>query len=594
MIDRLPEEIAYIHTENETTQNMRQKSTLLKIAAVMVMAIAVCCSAHAQSEATTQVGSIRIVKEVKPPILELQGQVAFNDANGNRAIDASENCTLKLTVKNSGLGDGYGLRARIRTKGQVPGVTVKDNVALPIIKVGESYTVEFPVKASMNTTDGMAEFVLGIDEPNGLNLPEVPVTVATRAFLAPMVEFRGHVVRNGGATLQKNRLYNMDVTVQNTGKGVAEQVNVSLVLPAGVIQTAEENGLTGGTLAVGQSHTVNYSFIVPQTYTSSDLTISVAVSERYGRYSKSGSINLSVDQGGGQGGNIIDPVIDHHDVPIDIVDLGTDVDSGIPVAKQKDKDLYVLIIANGNYRYGDGVSTAIHDGEIVKEYCIKTLGAEPDHVVFVQDADNVTMGDRIESFISIIERHRDHGRFLFFYYGHGAPSSDRSVADAYLIPVNLAQGSNMQRNAISRNDLMRRLQNAKPQQMVVCLEACFNGGTNAGGGEHVYTQANTSAPMLVDDVDATSFSGNIVLLTASSGSQSAHAMPQGAHNVFTYQMLKALKESQGDITWGTLFTQARIGTQDYSQLKMHHAKAQTPTSVPSRTLGNAWEEWRVR
>lgn len=277
-----------------------------------------------------------------------------------------------------------------------------------------------------------------------------------------------------------------------------------------------------------------------------------------------------------------------------VATVGTDVDTVIPVAKQKAKNLFVLIIANGNYRYGDGVSTAIHDGEIVKEYCIKTLGAQPDHVVFAKDADNVMMSDYIDGFVSLIEDHRDDGRFLLFYYGHGAPSPDRSIADAYLIPVNLAPGSNMQRHAISRNDLMHRLQNAKPKQMVVCLEACFNGGTNNGGGEHVYTQSNTSAPMLEDDVDATSFTGNIVLITASSGEQSAHAMPHGAHNVFTYQLLKALKESQGNITWGNLFYQARLGTRDYSRLTMHHTKPQTPTCVPSITLGEAWKDWPVK
>lgn len=573
---------------------MASNKIVFKPAVIVLIALAASFGLRAQNEATTKVGSLSIVKEVKPPILEQQGQVAFVEPNGNRAIDAGESCTLRLTVKNSGLGDGYGLRARIRTRGTVPGVTVKDNRSLPVIKVGETYTVEFPVTADLNTEDGIAEFLLGIDEPNGLNLPSVPVTVATRAFLAPMVEFRGHVVRNGGSTLAKNRVYNMDVTVQNTGRGTAERVNVSIALPNGVLQTAEENAITNGTLAVGETRTVRYSFIVPQAYTSEQLPISVNIGERYGRYSKNGSINLSVIQTNSRDDIRFDPIIDNTAAPVAVVDLGTDVDSDIPLARQKDRDLYVLIIANGNYRYGDGVSTAIHDGEIVREYCVRTLGAEPDHVMFVQDADNVTMNDRIESFVSIIERHRDNGRFLFFYYGHGAPSTDRVVADAYLIPVNLTQGSNMQRNAVSRNALMHRLQEAKPQQMVVCLEACFNGGTNNGGGEHIYTQANTSAPMLEDDVDATSFSGNIVLLTASSGSQSAHAMPQGAHNVFTYQMLKVLKESQGNITWGSLFNQARLGTQDYSQLKMHHAKAQTPVSVPSRTLGNAWENWQVR
>lgn len=569
------------------------KTVFFKLCSVLPLFLAVSTMALAQNESVTPASSFNIVKEVKPPILQQQGQITFVEPSGNRAIDANELCTLKLTVKNNGIGDGFGLRARIRTKTQTPGISFSDNVSLPVIKVGETYTVEFPIKADMNTVDGKVEFLVGIDEPNGLNLPEVPITVSTRAFVSPMVEFRGHLVRNGGNTLQKNFLYNMDVTVQNTGQGKAERVNVSIKLPDGVLQTAEENALTNGSLNAGETHTVRYSFIVPQAYTSEKLPIAVNISEKYRRFSKNGTINLTVNQGSASGGNTIDPVIDPTTVPVAVVDLGTDVDTDIPVAKQKDKDLYVLIIANGNYRYGDGVSTAIHDGEIVREYCVKTLGAMADHVIFVADADNITMSDRIESFVSVVERHRETGKFLLFYYGHGAPSPDREEADAYLIPVNLAQGSNMKRNAISRNDLMRRLQAAKPNQMVVCLEACFNGGTNEGGGKHVYTQQNTSAPMLEDDVDATSFSGNIVLLTASSGSQSAHAMPGGAHNVFTYQMLKKLQESGGNITWGELFGQVRIATQDYSQLKMKHTKAQTPTCVPSRTLGDNWKTWKV-
>ena len=52
----------------------------------------------------------------------------------------------------------------------------------------------------------------------------------------------------------------------------------------------------------------------------------------------------------------------------------SDVDQNIPQTNKKSEDTYALIIANEEYQFVDDVNFAAHDGEVFKEYCIKTLG----------------------------------------------------------------------------------------------------------------------------------------------------------------------------------------------------------------------------
>ena len=65
------------------------------------------CIGHclAQSEATSPRMSFNITKEVKPPLWEIVEAPYFLDADGNRAIDANENCKIVMKLKNFVMGD---------------------------------------------------------------------------------------------------------------------------------------------------------------------------------------------------------------------------------------------------------------------------------------------------------------------------------------------------------------------------------------------------------------------------------------------------------------------------------------------------------
>ena len=562
---------------------MKRYTTLMTVSIILLLLAGK--TAQAQSEATTPVGSLNIVKEVKPPILQMVGQVAFSEPSGNRAIDAGEHCKLSLKVKNNGMGDGYGLVGRIRAKSRVSGVTVRD-VTLPTLKVGETYTVEFPLEADMRTEDGMADYFLSIEEPNGFNLPEVPVTVATRAFQAPMVEFRGHIVENGALTLAKNTPYTVQVLVQNTGRGTAEQVNVSLVLPEGVYQLDEKDALRNAQMTSGQSHTIKYTFIVPQNYSRSTLPVTIRISELYGKYSKNGQISFDLREQTVADRTAFTP-IDNSSEEIVVASLGSDVDRDIPSIEANNSTLHVMIVANQNYRKEQPVSTALSDGRMTREYCVRTLGVPEKNVQLLEDRTSAEMQAAVEDFARTI-RYNPNDRFIFFYFGHGMRDQDASVADAYLMPVD-GSSLRLQQTGISRNWMMRQFEQSKPNQLVVYLESCFSGATESD--QMLKYGENSSGLRLVDDVKTT-FAGNIILLTASSQSQTANAYPQQHHNVFTYEFLKALKNSKGNVNWGQLFDDVKHNTTRTAWNEL--ARDQEPSIVVSTTLGDAWKKWSVK
>lgn len=542
---------------------------------------------QAQSEAVTPVGSINIVKEVKPPILQRQGEVVFVEPSGNRTIDAFEQCTLRLTVKNNGMGDSYGLKARIRTKSNVPGITIKDNVALPVIKVGDTYTVEFPITANMNTADGTADFLLGIDEPNGFNLREVAIRVPTRAFQTPLVEFRGHIIEGGPLALERTYPYTMQVLVQNTGRGEAERVNVSLGLPDGVYQVKEVDGLHDAKLASGQSHTVKFTFIVPQNYTQNTLPVTIRISERYGRYSKDGQITFDLIPQKIDSLIVEPPDVTGQDKDITIATLGSDVDRDIPRVKANNNTLHVMIIANERYSDEKNVSTALSDGRMMKRYCVQILGIPEKNVQLRENRTNAQMKGDMEDFCRTM-RINSGDRFYFFYYGHGMHSMDQDVADAYLIPVD-GTSLRLEQTGVSRNWMMKQFEKAKPNRLVVCLESCFSGATE--NDSMLAYSKGSSGVRLVDDVKG-DFTGNIVLITASSQAQTANAYPSKQHNVFTYELLKALKNNKGETNWGDFFKNVKENTSRTAWNEL--GREQEPSITISSTLGDAWKNWSVK
>ncbi|MGL5913475.1 MAG: hypothetical protein ACRCZB_04865, partial [Bacteroidales bacterium] len=85
--------------------------------------------------------------------------------------------------------------------------------------------------------------------------------------------------------------------------------------------------------------------------------------------------------------------------------------------------------------------------------------------------------------------------------------------------------------------------------------------------------------------------GNILVVSASSGAQTANAYPEQGHNLFTYELLKALKTSKGCISLGALFNTVSANTAKTANNKLN--VRQTPTLIIGQSILDNWDTWKL-
>ena len=284
-------------------------------------------------------------------------------------------------------------------------------------------------------------------------------------------------------------------------------------------------------------------------------------------------------------------------IPMNDDNRASFVDTDVPTSRETVEDMHVLIIANGKYKTEKDIATAANDGKSIKTYCTRTLGIPEKHVDFRSDLSKTEMEYELDAFVRLIELFPDD-RFMFFYIGHGMPGE----SDSYLVPVDSRSTVNetqLKKICVSRSEMMGRFASAKPRQLVVYLESCFSGansGTTAGSMDDAardmmkYSEG-TSGLRLSDDAEL-GFGGNIILLSACSSRETACALPSEGHNAFTFEFLKALKRTGGDITWGQLFNDVQVATQQVA--KVERKLDQTPSITVSSSLDDSWKNWHVK
>lgn len=188
-----------------------------------------CNVAYTQSN-VSQPKSFNISRQIIPPILDVvENSLKFVDEDKNNFINANERCKICFKLKNSGTGESKNCIAKISATGATQGLTY-NNKRLPTILPNQTIDVEIPIEASMNTQTGGIKFVVEIEEPNGFGT-RVETTVDVKAFENPYVELVSYKIEGDGGLLEKRKPFRLQVMVQNTGYGLAENVNVDILFP---------------------------------------------------------------------------------------------------------------------------------------------------------------------------------------------------------------------------------------------------------------------------------------------------------------------------------------------------------------------------
>lgn len=504
------------------------------------------------------------------------GSLEFKDENNDQTIGANEQCVIRFQISNTGLGDGAGCIARISAEGNNKGLTYS-STSLPIIKHNEKMWVEFPIVSDRYTEDGVARFKMEIYEPHGLGTGDIFLDVPTYHFVSPMIKVTDYRILGDKSTLQRKEKFTLQVLVKNADYGVANDVGVKITIPTGVTLLSDNNALRVDQLLPNEEMIIEYDLIAAVN-APEKLDFLVSLSEKYRLYAENRQIALRLDE---KIFSYSDKIIStRQEVEITEGTLTSEVDKNIPVTNKKNTNTFAVIIANEKYQSVASVPYAINDGNIFREYCVKTLGIPEKQVKYLPDATGNQIKAQVNWLQNICEVFED-AQVIFYYAGHGIP--DESSRTAYLLPVD-GIGTDIS-TGYKLDDLYASLGNIPTKNVTVFMDACFSGSKREQGmlasARGVAIKARSGMPQ-----------GNMVVFSAAQGDETAYPNNEEKHGMFTYFLLKKLQETRGDVTLYELGEYIKTNVSQQSILL--NGKSQTPCVTPSASLDASWREWKLR
>lgn len=539
---------------------------------------------------------VNIIQEtaIIPPQLQADN-ISFVDADGNNFINANENARIIFVLKNTGEGPALNLEARITEKNRVPGLTYQPKT-IGSLQPGEIRSIEIPVSSSVNTSNSTASFNISINEANkfGIDLP--PIILETRALVAPLVSITE--IDYGNTQAVKGKPFDVRVMVQNTGPGIAENVNLSLPLGENIMNISSNSQVNIGSLASGETREIKYTLITNKDYNLSKIILPFVLSEKYGKYADNSRSTATVpldlqlasakqvviqgdDKAAAQSRQVSTVV-----PGAPTASFTSDVDKDIPVIKSKTQNKVALIIGNEDYSKAynaeSNVDFAARDAEVFAEYTKKVLGIEEKYVLLSLNATYMVMKSQVQRAIDIAKVIGSQAEIIFYYAGHGFP--DQATKIPYLIPVDVS-ASNLT-SAIKLADIYAQLGSTGAGRITVFLDACFSGGGRDMG------PVNARSVRMAPSTEEGMVTGNMIVFTASTGEQTAQALNKQQHGLFTYYLLKKLKETSGNVTYEDLFDYILKNVQ--LDALTENNKPQVPVLISSDLVEDKWKSWKIR
>ena len=518
----------------------------------------------------------------KLPIIDyVDNSLAFIDPSGNNAIKTNGNYKIQFQIQNSGSGEAKDCKVKVSANGDVKDISFKD-LTLNTIAPKETMTVEIPISSGTNISNGQVEFTVQVDEPNGFGTDPQYIAVTTRGFEAPLVKIVDYsLTGSNGKMLKKKQPFDLQLMLQNTKYGQADNVIVDVELPQNVIPLNGENELRKSfpKLAGGESKSLEYPLIVNNNYSETILPIKIHLKEKYGKYAEDRTISLNLEQDFAKSKLV---VTENKDVrpALEKLNAGSDVDKDIPQAKDQQENTFVVIITNEGYKMVDAVDYARNDGEIFYAYCEKTLGIPENRIRLYQDVASGEFRAAINWIKDVSATFKDIN-VIFYYAGHGIPNDMGS--DAYLLPIDC--DSRTVEVCYPVSQLYQELGDINAKHVVVFMDACFSGSKRGNGSLN-------KARGVAIKVKNQQLKGNMVVFSAASGDETAWPYKKQEHGLFTYFLLKKLQESGGNCTLGELseYIQQKVGQESL----LANKRKQTPTVTSSGSLDNTWQQMRLK
>lgn len=517
---------------------------------------------------------------VEPAMLVIRVD-SFMDANNNQIIDAGESFALQFTIENKGRGDAYNLRLRLSEQQgfdeYFDGPRELDGGNIPA-GTSKQYTFRYLVKKELPTA--LATINIYAFEANGFDADAAEVIVSTQEYAMPRLRVADYQFSAPeGSSIKIGDNGKLTLALQNYGAKTARNVKLQFKLPNNVF-TTDSPEMVVDSIAPGGVAMLDYGFLVNRRFDGDSIAVMVNVSEDSRSSYLSEAYKVKLGEYLASGGTIVIGDGEIHDNKPQVGNVSIGIQSelleNIPVGAVN-PHRYALIIGNEDYSMTGAnaeinVPFAVADAYVFREYCVRTFGVPDKQIKMIPNATTGMMHEQLDWLISMGSTDPE-AELIFYYSGHG--NNDEATKKPYLLPVDIT-GKNIHLG-IRLGELYERLAACSIKGAYVFLDACFSGGYKSDAP--LLAQKGVRVVPNFDHPQK-----NTLSFSSSSGDQTSSVYREKKHGYYTYFLLKAIRDANGDLTMKQLFDTTSANVKRATALI---GKPQDPQCMASPT----WTEW---
>lgn len=515
------------------------------------------------------------------PMVDISN-IVLRDKNGNNIVEAEEDFSISFAVRNIGDED---LRDAVITLGldtdQMDWFNYKNTQeVIGNLRPGEERIVTFSGSANTNMISETINLNIKGEADNILNYQNIPYSFAASGLNAcrPILE-TFWVYTDDHSPLTAGQRATLKMTITNAGTDKAKDVAINLDWPEGI--EFKDKELTIASLSPNETVELTTSFTISDSYygdAAQEFSM-VAMVDEYTHKRKdvkyisfeTGKRNVLTNVVSGVSAkqtNIALPAMKKMAQSELLVDLDKRVEHVV--------NRYALIIGNEDYNsmkqhatYQPDVEFAVRDAETFAKFATHMMGVKEDNVILVKNATYAQMKSNLDKITKLAKANPDNFELIVYYAGHGQVDGD--TKESYLIPVDVSITSPT--SGLKLEDFYGTLSSCKADKTLVFLDACYSG---VGRG-------------IVIRPKETPVKGNLVVMTATSSTQRSMPYQEKNHGLFTYFLLKTMKDGGAGISIGDLYNEVSSTVKTKSIL-INNAE-QTPELLNGPDIAPDWRNW---
>jgi hypothetical protein len=267
-------------------------------------------------------------------------------------------------------------------------------------------------------------------------------------------------------------------------------------------------------------------------------------------------------------------------------DIFSDINTNIPYVPYDGREKFALIVGNEGYANAQtglsknfNVPYARHDALVFKNYAVNVLGVKEKNITLLLDAKRKDLWENILMLSEKAKQLKNNAELVFYFAGHGL--SDTTTKAPFLIPVDISP-KNI-RGGISLDSLYKKISDAKSVRNLIIFDAAFNNSGRVMGlrGPKASKIKNRSEVI----------PSNTVIFSAGWEFSEVYFTKDKGHGLFTYSLLKIIKNSKGKISYRDLDI---LLNQEILLNANLTSENKVTTTFFSKDISDIWHKWMIR